>query len=377
MDEKIIYLDHAATSWPKPPSVIRSVSEALHFSGNPGRGSHPLAAASSRIVYDCRQEAAELFGADEERVVFTMNATQALNMAIKGLVRRGDHILYDNLVHNAVYRPIVALTDRGICTADSYNGVGSPEAILHSIRQKLRKNTTTILATHQSNICSSLLPIEEIGHFCRAHGLHFIVDASQSAGHRGIHVDEMGITALCMPGHKGLFGPMGVGMLIAGKTAKFSTILEGGTGIYSLEKTMPAELPERLEAGTAPVAAIAGLTAGMKTIKEIGLSRIHKREEELGKYFTEELRKMDGVQIFGNSNGSVVSFKMEGTRTAELTEQLGKQGICVRGGFHCAPVAHRTLGTGEDGTVRVSFSFMNSYQEVEEVLRFLKLKKKS
>lgn len=362
---RTIYLDNAATTWPKPDTVIRAVSDAMRRSGgNPGRGSHRLSAAAAELVYDCRTAAAELFGGDPERVVFTVNATHALNCAVKGLAEPGCHILLDNYAHNAVYRPVKALADAGLAEFDLYDASGDDEEVLGNIRRLLRPETRIVLATHQSNICSRVLPVEKIGQFCTQYGLHFIVDASQSAGHLPIDLEKMHITALCLPGHKGLFGPMGTGLLLSAPDVRFGTLIEGGAGIHSLDPTMPEELPERLEAGTLPLPAIAGLLAGIRYVRRIGTEEIHLHECTLAAELTRRLHELPGAAVYGESIGPVVGFTLDGFSPAEIGAHLASRGICVRTGYHCAPLAHRTAGSYESGSVRAGFSWFNKMSDV-------------
>ncbi len=377
--KKTIYLDNAATTFPKPEAVIRAVTEAMRYAGgNPGRGSHRLSTAAAELVYDCRTAAAELFGADPERVVFTENATHALNCAIKGLAEPGCHILIDNYAHNAVYRPVKALADAGLAEFDIYDASGDDEEILENIRRKLRPETRIVAAAHQSNICSHILPVEKIGKLCAQYGLHFVVDASQSAGHLPIDLAEMHITALCLPGHKGLFGPMGVGMLLSAPDVRYRTILEGGAGIHSLDASMPEELPERLEAGTLPLPAIAGLLAGIRYVRRVGLEEIRLHECTLSAELTRCLNNIPGVTVYGESIGPVVSFILDGSSPAETGAYLASRGICVRTGYHCAPLAHRTVGSIETGSVRAGFSWFNTMSDVHALADALEnLRKKS
>ena len=371
-DRRTIYLDNAATTWPKPTAVIRSVTEAMrNAGGNPGRGSHRLSTAAAELVYDCRNEAAQMFGGDPEHVVFTHNATHALNFAIKGLASPGCHILIDNYAHNAVLRPVHALADAGTAEYDIYDASGGDDEILENIRTHLRPNTSIVIATHQSNLCSHVLPIEKIGHLCAQYGRYFIVDASQSAGHLPLHLEKMHITSLCMPGHKGLFGPMGVGLLLSAPDVRYRTLLEGGAGIRSLDLSMPEELPERLEAGTIPLPAIAGLLAGIRFVRCTGIEEIHLHECALAGELNRLLGDLPGVTIYGESLGSVVSFTVDGCSPAETGAHLASRGICVRTGYHCAPLAHRTIGTPENGSVRVSFSWFNKMPEIHALVAAL------
>lgn len=363
---RLVYFDNAATSYPKPAAVIRAVTDAMRIAGgNPGRGSHWLANAAAELVYDCRTAAAEMFGAAPERVAFTAGATHALNAAIKGLAEPGCHILIDHYAHNAALRPVYALAAAGLAEYDVYDADADEKQVLANIVQKLRPTTKLLIATHQSNICSHVLPVEAIGRLCREYGIHFVVDAAQSAGHLPIDLRTMNITSLCIPGHKGLFGPMGVGMLISAPDVTYKTILEGGAGVHSLDAAMPEELPERLEAGTLPLPAIAGLLAGIRYVRQTGLQEIHLHEYALTSELTDRLREIPGVTLYGESIGSVVGFNAAGYSPAEVGAWLASRGICVRTGYHCAPLAHRTVGSFENGSVRVSVSHGNRMSEID------------
>ena len=363
---RTVYFDNAATTFPKPQEVMQAVDDALRNCGNPGRGSHKLSLKASELVYNCREAAAEMFSANAENVSFTMNATQSLNFAIKGLVNKGDHVLIDNFAHNASYRPLMAMCSAGYCSADVYDGLN-----VESIYSKLKDNTAIIIATHQSNISSDTINIEKIGQICRENGIKFIVDASQSAGHIPIDVQKMNITALCMPGHKGLFSPMGVGLLISAPDTHYKTLIEGGAGINSLDQAMPDELPERLEAGTVPLAAIAGLNAGIKFVNKIGIRRIHEHECEITDYIYRQMTKNMGFDFYGSCDGPVLSFNVKGKLPSKIGECLSKNGVCIRTGYHCAPLAHKTLGSIENGSVRVSVSYLNKKSEAEIFVREL------
>ncbi|MBQ4353668.1 MAG: aminotransferase class V-fold PLP-dependent enzyme [Clostridia bacterium] len=361
--EKILYFDSAATSFPKPPSVIRAVSDAMRSCGNPGRGSHALSAAAASLLFDCRSTAASFFDADPENVVFTLNATHALNLAIKGLAQNGGHILIDNFSHNAVYRPALALQSRG-CRTEIYDASGDEEQILRELRRRIRRDTVLIAATHQSNICSKVFPAAAVGQLAAEAGIPFVLDASQSAGHIPVSLRKMHISALCVPGHKGLLGPMGTGMLITAPDLRLSTLIEGGAGIRSLDAQMPDELPERLEAGTAALPAAAGLKAGIEEVAAVGTEAIGRHERMLADCFVRAVRGIPSLHTVGETDGSVISFTADGMLPAEIGERLNQKGICVRTGYHCAPLAHRTLGTLEHGTVRVSFSHANTPADV-------------
>ncbi len=361
-----VYFDNAATTFPKPECVIMSVNEAIkYYGGNPGRGSHSLSDKASELLFDARETAADFFGAEPENVIFTYNATHALNYAIKGLVRHGDRILIDNFAHNATYRPSVAVYDSGLCSLRVYDASGSDDDTLNSLDKLIIPHKTVIIATHQSNISSKILPVDKIGRLTRMKHARLIVDASQSAGHIPINMKSLDATAVCTPGHKGLYGIMGSGMLISSQEAEYNTLIEGGAGIHSLDRSMPDTLPERLEAGTVGLPAIAGLKSGIEYVNSVGLDNISRREKTLSAMLVRRLSRDERFRFHGETCGSVVSFTVDGFTTTEIGERLNRAGICVRCGYHCAPLAHRTLGTLDGGTVRVSFSHLNTVDEVD------------
>lgn len=369
-----IYFDHAATSFPKPPAVRRAMETCMQRSGgNPGRGSHRLAARAADVVYDCRETAGTIFGTTPERVVFTGGATMSLNLAIRGLVRPGDHVLVDNMAHNAVYRPLHRLATEGRITFDVYDATGPVEAVLASLVRLAKPNTRLVVATHMSNICSLVEPIGAVGQLCRERGWLFVVDGAQSGGHLPIHVTDMGITALCLPGHKGLLGPQGVGLLLFHPSAPdCAPLLTGGSGTHSLDPTMPTELPEHLEAGTLPTPAIAGLHAGLSLWQSGELAQIAAHAVSLGERFTEAAGAIPGLGFYGKTGGAVLSFGIEGISPARIAAVLDENGICVRSGYHCAPLAHRTIGSLDTGTVRVSFGHGNTERELDRCVAVLR-----
>lgn len=358
----MIYLDNAATTFPKPQSVTEAVNFAMQkVGGNPGRGSHRMSALSASRVYECREDIARLFSApDAENVMFTMNTTYALNIAIKALVKPGDHVLISSMEHNSVYRPVRALADRGIITFGIFNAFA--QDVLGEIKQRIRPNTALVVCAHASNICGRVLPIEEIGKYLKKRRIRFIVDAAQSAGKYPISVSEAEIDALCLPGHKGLYGPMGCGVLVSGADFTGQTLIEGGGGINSLDEHMPDFLPERFEAGTLPTPAIVGLAQGVRFVDSVGTDAIREREEGLFRECASRLSQMKRVTQYSNS--SVVLFNVDGIPSPSVCAELDRAGICVRGGFHCSPLAHRSLRTGDDGAVRVSFGYFNTRSDV-------------
>ena len=379
----ITYLDNAATTFPKPPAVNDEVLRCLRsYCGNPGRSAHPLAAASADKIYECRERLAAFFGSEHpENIIFTMNTTYALNMAIKGLIRKGDHILISDMEHNSVYRPVSRLASEGIAAYDIFPTVkdGLPlddEEILSSIKKRIRRGRTRMLiCSHVPNICSAERPIKKIGELCRRCGIIFVVDAAQSAGHLPIDIGDLCIDVLCAPAHKGLFGIQGCGFMLLGKGTAPLPIIEGGSGVNSLEAEMPDMFPERYEAGTLPTPCIAGLSEGIGFLSKIPSGDIAKKEAALFKRtreLLEDSRLLNAKIYFPDSAGSVLLFNLDGIPSEDVGRFLGKQGICVRSGFHCSALGHRALGTEDDGAVRVSFSIMNTERDVDILIKALR-----
>lgn len=380
----LIYLDNAATSHPKPHAVYSEVNRCLRsYCGNPGRGSHPMALAAARIIYDCRTRLANLLDAPRvEGIVFTLNATYALNLMLKGLLQAGDHLLISDIEHNAVWRPVEQMARLGGISYDIFpsmlesedeRGRRTPTRICARIAALIKPNTRAVLCTHQSNICSATLPLAEIGAFCRRHGLLFLVDASQSAGHLPIDMRAMCIDGLCAPAHKGLLGIQGCGFAVFGEGLVPDTLIEGGSGYASLEPTMPSELPERTEAGTLPTPAIAGLSAGLDYVHSVGLDEIAAHERTLFRALRERLETLDGYHIFlPEYEGSTLMFVRDGVPPDRIGTYLSEHGICVRTGYHCAALAHRTLHTPDGGGVRVSFGPFNTLRDVDALYNALR-----
>lgn len=378
----VIYFDNAATSFPKPPQVYSEVRSCMLYSGgNAGRGAHRLSLSASKKIFDCRMIAAEFFGCDSpERVVFAMNTTYALNLAIKGLLRAGDRVIISDLEHNAVYRPISELAlERGvkydIFDTKTLEGI-SDDKLCEGIERLIRPDTKMIICTCSSNICSRALPIEKIGRICRKHGLVFVVDAAQGAGHIDIDMKRMNIDVLCVPSHKGLYGPQGCGMAIFGdgvECKECKTLVEGGNGYDSLNVGMGDILPERFEAGTLPAPVIAGLCEGIKSVMAVGIEQIAAYERSLYSRALEMLENTEGVHVYAPQYaGSVLLFDADGFTSERIAAELDRYGICVRGGYHCAALAHKTLGTHAGGAVRLSFGRYNKMSELETLWRVIK-----
>lgn len=367
----MIYFDNAATSFPKPPSAIK---EALHAmkkqGGNAGRGAHRLSLAASEKIYTCRERVAALLGVGAPvRVIFTGGTTLSLNMAIKGLVPRGAHVLLSELEHNATRRPVHALSLERDVTYDTFPVLSKEkDALIRGIRERILPHTAAIICTHASNICSVTLPLAEIGALCREKGLLFIVDAAQSAGHLPIDMQKMGIHALAVPAHKGLLGIQGCGILALAEGVLPRTIVEGGSGVRSLSPTMPEEPPERYEAGTLPLPAICALSGGISFLEGYGVENLEKRLKELFFAARERLESIDGVEIYQKEHaGAVLLFNKSGISPVGLAATLDKAGIAVRAGLHCAPLAHRALGTPTEGAVRISFGPFNTVRELDRL----------
>ena len=371
-----VYLDNAATSFPKPRSVIREVNNCISkYCGNPGRGAHMFAMESAKRIYECRELVSDFFGVGApERVAFTLNTTYAVNLLVKCLLKQGDHVIISDLEHNSVWRPIYKMADSGLVEYSVFPSMcgderATPTRICAGIARLIRQNTRLVICTHASNICSYSLPIREIGAFCRRHGILFAVDAAQSAGHLPINMEAMGIDALCVPGHKGLYGIQGSGFLAFSDRIKLDTLVEGGNGLASLEGAMSEDFPERYEAGTLPTPAIVGLAEGIKTLSSLGLDRIANHEKALFEYARAKLLEIPDITLhMPQYPGSVLLFSHRNINSEKLASMLGDMGICLRGGFHCSALGHKTIGTGQHGAVRASFGLFNSSADIDRLV---------
>ena len=360
----MIYLDAGATTLRKPPEVARAMLRAMEQCASPGRGGHEAAMAAAEAVYDCRVRAAALFDAQPEQVVFTMNATHALNLAIKTLVKPGGRAVISGFEHNAVLRPLHHLGAEIIVAG---RRLFDPADTLAAFEAAVTPDTQAVVCTHVSNVFGYILPLEEIAALCRARGVPLIVDASQSAGVLEVNLTGWGAAFAAMPGHKGLYGPQGTGLLLC--AAEAEPLLFGGTGSQSRRQEMPQDLPDRLEAGTHNMPGIAGLLEGIRFVRGLGTEEIARRERQTARRASELLREVPGVEVFAREDFAhqtgVLSFRVRGMDCETLGEQLAARGIAVRAGLHCAPLAHRTAGTLETGTVRISPSVFTSAWQVE------------
>ena len=376
---ELIYLDNAATGFPKPRSVIDKMAELmLNGGGNPGRSSHSLALKASEAVYECREELNSFFeGEGAEQVCFSASATASLNLCIKGLLRRGDHVLISDMEHNAVYRPIYRLwkdriVDYSVFPTFPQEKSERDARIIDGIKRRIRANTRVLVCSGVSNICSARLPLEEIGRLCRSRGIIFVLDGAQCAGHIEISLEKMNIDALCIPAHKGLLGPQGCGAAIFSKRIEPRTLIEGGNGVASLEGETPRILPEEYEAGTLPTPAIVGLREGVRTVAALGIEAISAHESELFRRAREGLLRIDGVSLYcPHQEGSVLLLNKKGIDSEELCRALSDRGICTRGGYHCSALGHKTLGTLESGALRVSFGVYNSSHDIDRLCEAL------
>ncbi|MFZ5826069.1 MAG: aminotransferase class V-fold PLP-dependent enzyme [Bacillota bacterium] len=368
----MIYLDHGATSHPKPESVYRAADEALRAGGNPGRGGHRLALAAGRRVMAAREAVAAFFGlADSSRVVFTASATDSLNLALKGLLRPGDHVITTRAEHNALRRPLAALERQGV--AVTWLPV-CPEGFLNplDLRAALRPETRLIGIHHGSNVTGAIQPVADVAEIARRHGALLLVDAAQTAGSHAIHMERKGIDLLAAPGHKGLLGPQGSGLLLAAPGVDLTPVREGGTGSQSAAAEQPRTFPEGFESGTLNVPAIAGLAAGLAFLTEQGPAR---GEGERTRALAEGLRAIPGVRVYGPkdpaSRCAVVCFSIEGLDPGEVEERLDEEyGVLGRAGLHCNPGAHEAMGTlAVGGAMRLSPGWATTEADVEAAVR--------
>lgn len=370
----MIYLDNAATTGRKPLSVIKAVNSALtEMSANPGRGGHKPSIKASESIFKTRQKVAEMFGASsEERVIFTPSCTASVNMVLKGILSRGDGLIISSLEHNAVTRPAETLKKQGIEVTVAEIIFGDFDATVRSFERAIQKNTKAIVCTHASNVTGEIMPIEKIGALCRERGITFIVDAAQTAGVIPINMKEMNIDFLCIAPHKGLYAPMGVGILIAEKEIA-NVLIEGGTGVNSALSIQPQEYPERLESGTLNLPGIVGIGAGIDFLNSKGIKNMYEAEMELARYLYNRIIRVTGCIIYtplpeNYKYVPVVSFNIMGKPSADVAYGLDKSNIAVRAGLHCAPFAHRRLGTIESGTVRVSLAIFNTKRDIDALI---------
>lgn len=370
----MIYLDNAATSWPKPSEVLEEIQRVLiNYAGNPGRGGHEAALQAARLIYQARVNIVEFFGGESPpQVIFTSNATHALNQALFGLLRPGDHVITSSLEHNAVTRPLWILAQQGVqvteIAVDMEQGF-----LLKDYEAAFKKNTKLVVTLHASNVTGFVLPIEKIGSIAKAHGVPYLLDAAQTAGVFSIKLDKLPVDMIAFPGHKGLLGPQGTGGLILREGISLRPLIYGGTGSLSELDQQPDFLPDALESGTLNGVGIAGLGAGVRYIHEKGIDWIRKREQALCQSLTDGLKVIPGIKLYGGTKveekAPIVAFNIGRQDSLFVSFELSERaGIIARAGLHCAPHAHQTIGTMEQGVIRFSPSHFTTEEDINKVL---------
>ncbi len=363
----MIYLDNAATTLRKPQSVSDAVRFAMKQYANPGRGGYPAAMRAGEEVYKTRKVAGRLFDCDTENVCFTYNATHGLNIAIRSLLRPGDRVLISGLEHNAVTRPLAAV---GASVSVARAPLFTWDEWLDAFQKEIEKGADAVVCTHVSNVFGAILPIDGIAALCAERDVPLIVDASQSAGILPISLKRWKAAFVAMPGHKGLLGPQGTGLLLCGRIPE--PLIHGGTGSYSMEQQMPNELPDRIEAGTMNVPGICGLGAALRFLLGSDPNETQRRETAMIRLCAEKLREFGAETFAGKHQSGVLSFNFSGKDPEEVCAAYGRKGIALRAGLHCAPLAHGTGGTLPQGTVRLSVSQLTQKIEIEHFLRATK-----
>lgn len=359
----MIYLDNGATSFHKPAGVADAVRRAMFTCANPGRGGYPQAMVAAKTVLGCRERAAALFDCQPEQVVFTSNCTHGLNIAIKTLVKPGDKVLVSGFEHNAVTRPLHVIGAQMIVAGRK---LFNWDDTLEAFENGLKRGVSAAVFTHCSNVFGYILPVEQMAQLCNRYGVPFVVDAAQSAGALPVHLNELGAAFIAMPGHKGLLGPQGTGLLLCGQHPY--PMISGGTGSNSIEQNMPDFLPDGAEAGTLNVPGIAGLEAGLMYLQKTGIEKVFKREQQAASRCADGLQKL-GVDVYsGEHQAGTVSF-VPNKDCEEFAQLLADRGIAVRAGLHCAPFAHESAGTLDTGTVRVSFGHDATISQVQFFLK--------
>ncbi len=374
----MIYLDNAATSYPKPQAVVNAVKNSfINYGANPGRSGHKLSVKTAGEVYETRELLNEFFdGYGGEFVSFTANCTEALNIAIKGILEAGDHVVISSFEHNSVVRPLQYLSDMGLITYSIFEVGDNKQETIDNFKNALKSNTKLSIVTAVSNVFGRVLPLEELGKIANEKGVLFFVDGAQGAGVVPISMEKMHIDCLCVPGHKGLLGPMGTGAILH-KGLDFSPLIQGGTGSRSFDLSQPSEYPDRLESGTLNVPGICGLKQGINTVKSIGVERIFAEENFICNEIFNGLKNIKNVKLYeeersNNIYAPVLSFNIEGMHSEKVNAILDSYSIAVRGGFHCSPLAHNFMGTKQTGTVRISPSFRTSKKDINILLNLIR-----
>jgi cysteine desulfurase family protein len=374
----VIYLDNAATSWPKPPSVIEAMQRSMLESANPGRGAHQMAVKASRVIFETRKNAARLFGVHNPNdISFALNTTHALNQAIMGYLNEGDHVVCTSIEHNSVRRPLEYMKrTRNIQVMYVANNERG-EIKLNEIEQAIQKNTKLVIVNHSSNLLGTIMPIGEIGEMCKRKGVKLLVDAAQTAGVLPIQAESMFIDMLAFPGHKGLMGPQGTGGLYLHPNLELEPILHGGTGSQSEHADQPKVRPDRYEAGTQNTVGLAGLNEGIKFVLQESVEKIHEKEWRLTQGLINGLREIEGISILGpdlsQPRTGIVAFNLKGADSSEVAFILDQSfQIAVRAGHHCTPLAHAAAGTLSSGAVRASVGYFTKDEEITAFIDAIK-----
>lgn len=368
----MVYLDNAATTYPKPPSVISKNSYAMvNYGANPGRSGHKLSMETGEAIYNARKICGDFFGAQTENVCFMLNCTEAINTAVKGLAEEKSHFITSDLEHNAVLRPLTAISKKeGISFSVAAVSNNDNETV-NNFRRLIRPETKAIVCTAASNVTGTILPYRRIAELCRKNNLCFILDAAQGAGILPISLSD-GINIICAAGHKGLYGPMGTGLMVTDGKFRLKTLIEGGTGSASKDPEMPEFLPDRFEGGTINTSGAIALGAGVSFVNEKGIRSIYEHEWQLCAYTHGQMRNMKGIILYNSftrKNAPLFSFNIQGLDSDKTASVLSDRGFYLRGGFHCAYLAHRKLGTLESGTVRFAPSVFTTKNEVNAFLK--------
>lgn len=374
----MIYLDNAATTYPKPRSVYRLWQQAMSaYGANPGRSGHRFSAETAQAVYKSREQCAELFGAEPENTIFTLNCTHALNFAIKGVARRGCHFVASDMEHNAAIRPVYAAAEHYGGTVTLFEALEDEEQTVWNAERAITKDTCALVCTAASNVIGLRTPVKELASLCRRKNICFIVDAAQGAGILDLKMSD-GINILCAAGHKGLYGPMGTGLMITDGEYPLSTIIEGGTGSASESLIQPDFTPDRFESGTINTAGVIALGAGAEFVRRRGTAAILAHELDMCERFCAGVRRNGRIRLYNDITrenadkyAPVVSFNIEGISSSDGAADLSRRGLYMRGGLHCAPLAHRKIGTLDGGTIRFSPSVFTTAQDVETLVREL------
>jgi cysteine desulfurase family protein len=369
----MVYLDNAATTYPKPIPVIASMSRAMvNYGANPGRAGHKMSMETAQAVFNSRMKCADFFGAEPENVIFTLNCTHALNLAVKGISGASTHLITSDIEHNAVIRPVHAVSKENGNSYSLARTTNDPDETARKFEKLINPRTKAIVCTAASNITGKILPIKKLAEVCKKHGICFILDAAQGAGVLPLRLDD-GINIICTAGHKGLYGPMGTGLMVTDGKFRLRTIIEGGTGSFSKDIEQPEVLPDRFESGTINTSGAIALGAGLNFVNEKTIPRIYKHEHDLCALFYNEMKQNKKIRLYTDTYGDdrvpLVPFNIDGIESTEAAALFSGEGFYLRGGFHCAYLAHKKMGTQDVGAVRFAPS---AFTTKNEVLSFIK-----